>query len=318
VEQITPELVDEATDQPLPDREQGWSILSHYRFELARRVRDWPAATRLQNARIASNRQRVHASLAADPATLDDTQRNEIRSLAISLHDLAELLREQRQPDCIPAYTEALELLGRIGDQQAEAIAASNLGLAYLDIPGLRDLDNAEYWIQRALDRLDPADNIRRARSTGELGGVYRERFHDARAAGRPQDELLSYINAALAAYNQTLDLFPADAVSDLAVTHNQLGHIYDEVGHVDAAMSHYRDAVRYHEAAADLYRAAETRTTVANLLVDQGRLEEAEMWAEAAVTGAQQVGSGGAGLLAEAMQLLAKIEQVHGPEQSA
>src|SRR4029453_17858585 len=128
----------------------------------------------------------------------------------------------QKQPDCVAAYTEAMELAKRIDDRQVEALCASNLGIAYRSLPGLRHLDQAERWLRHALDRYDPADQLRRARSTLALGTVYLERFDDALAAGRPEVELSGHLNAALTAYQEALDLHPEGAVSDIAATQNQ------------------------------------------------------------------------------------------------
>ena len=63
-------------------------------------------------------------------------------------------------------------------------------------------------------------------------------------------------------AYHQALELIPEDAVSDRAVTHNQLGNAYSHAGDIDRALPHYREAIRYFELAGGVYDAARTRTT--------------------------------------------------------
>ena len=67
----------------------------------------------------------------------------------------------------------------------------------------------------------DERERVGRARCHDQLGSVAFARFQEARAAGRPESELLAALNAALAAYQQALALLPANAVNDLAVTHN-------------------------------------------------------------------------------------------------
>lgn len=140
---------------------------------------------------------------------------------------LGTVLREQRRPSSKAAYTEALELDRRIGDSYHEAITAHSLAGVYLGLPELRDLDQAEHWIQYALERYDARDRLRRAMAYSLLGFVDLERFEDARSAGRPAAELLGDLNAALDDYREALDLTPPEAIEDMAITHNQLGLIY-------------------------------------------------------------------------------------------
>ncbi len=88
VADITPDFIDPATDGPLPGREDHWSIITQYRVLLARAARDWPAATRLQDASVTSTRHQAAAALATPDSQLTPVQRHQLRSLAISLQDL--------------------------------------------------------------------------------------------------------------------------------------------------------------------------------------------------------------------------------------
>src|SRR5919199_4786908 len=63
------------------------------------------------------------------------------------------------------------------------------------------------------------------------LGYIARERFKEAKAPGKPHDELLHHLNTALKYYHQALDLQSPDEVNGLAVKHHQLGNIYDDAG---------------------------------------------------------------------------------------
>jgi tetratricopeptide (TPR) repeat protein len=311
VETITPELVDVDSGQPLPGRENQWIVVTDYRIGLAERALDWATAIHLQRSQVAWTRQEAEAALAADPASLDFRQRIMVRNLSSALEGLARVLREQKQPDCVQASSEALELRRRIGDRAGEATAAYNLGRAYRIVPAIQDLDQAERWYQYSLDLRDPEDRLGRAFSTNSLGAVQLDRFDKALGANKPEDELLSYLNAALDAYQRGLQLTPSDAVQDLAVSHNQLGATYQRAGQIDNAMRHYRDAVRYHEIDGNRYRAAQVRNNVAILLLEHGRPDHAQVWAQAALTDYKAVGTGAADRMANIEQLLATIEQV-------
>jgi tetratricopeptide (TPR) repeat protein len=310
VEELVPDLVDPATDGPRPGREEQWGLVNDYRVRLALQQRDYATAERLQRTRLARDRERAATALASPSAELDDDQRALLSTLAVGLHELGEILREQQQPACVEAYTEVLQLARRIGDRLHEAIAAYNLGHAYKDLPELRDLDKAARWYQYSLDHQDEADQLGRARCVAELGYVHWERFREARAAGRPQAELLAHLEAATDAYQQALDLLPADAVGDLAVAHNQLGNIYADGGQLDLALRHWQETIRYDEVAGNRYGAALTRSNVALALANQGRFGDGLLWAQAALRDFQTYGDRAAANIAQSQRLIAAIEQ--------
>ncbi|HEY5116665.1 MAG TPA: CHAT domain-containing protein, partial [Nakamurella sp.] len=137
VHDLTGDLTDPATDLRLPGREDHWSVFTNYRIRIARDNRDWPQAEHLQTLELHRDRQNAATALTKPPDQLDDTDRNRIRNLGISLHDLADILREQGNPDCIPLYQDAIDLARRIGDRNLEVAMVFNLGHAYLDIPAV-------------------------------------------------------------------------------------------------------------------------------------------------------------------------------------
>ncbi len=55
--------------------------------------------------------------LKAVAARLTDADRNTIRTLAASLHELGEIQREGQQERCVAAYEEALSVAEQIGDR---------------------------------------------------------------------------------------------------------------------------------------------------------------------------------------------------------
>ena len=135
VTDITPDFIDPATDGPLPGREDQWHIITEYRVRLATNARDWPAATRLQHARIAWARDQAATAQATPDSQLTPAQRHQLRSLAVSLQYLGNILRFQEDPGCLPYYEEALSLLQRIGARGEEAMLALTLGNAYKTCP---------------------------------------------------------------------------------------------------------------------------------------------------------------------------------------
>jgi len=105
-----------------------------------------------------------------------------------------------------------------------------------------------------------------------------------------------------------SLDLLAHDAVNDLAVTHNQLGNIYDAAGNLGQALAHYRKGIGYNEAAGDTYGAALTRYNVA--LARRGRFADAKDYAVAALRGFEAYGEGAKEKVLKTLKLIADIEK--------
>jgi hypothetical protein len=312
VDEVVPEVVDPTTDGPRRGREEEWSLVSSYLVRLAQdQQRDYATAERLQRARVAWLRKRAKAALATDPDALTDRQRTQIVNLAVSINELGGILRQQDQPACVEAYTEALRMAERIDYRPSQDVAAFNLGIAYTEITSLRDLDKAQHWYELDLNLVDEHDPLGRARTIGQLGRVHYERFLEAKRAGRPEKELLTHLNEAMNSYHQALDLTPEDAIRDLAIGHHQVGMLYEEVGEIDMAVARYRDSVRYEEAARNPYGAGQTRYNVALMLAKDERYGDALLWAQAALRDFQSYGDRAADDVARIESLIATIEHI-------
>lgn len=309
VAEIVPDFVDPATDGPIPGREESWGPVNGYRVRLARNSRQWSEAARLQRNSVEWSRKRAAPALATATGTLDAGQKSRIHSLATAVHGLAEVRRELGEPECIALYEEAAGLAERIGDRSGQATVAFNLGHVYKDIPSVRDLSKAEEWYRRSL-ALRPEDQPHvRAQCLNQLGLVALQRFEEARKASRPETELLDALNSALRFHHQALELLPPNAVSSLAVTHNQLGVIYERAGDVGRALGHYQESVRYEELQGNLFGAAQTRFNVALLLAQAGRLADARAYARTALRNYETFGDRADAQIQQTQQLLAAIE---------
>jgi tetratricopeptide (TPR) repeat protein len=313
VEEIVPLFVDTTTDGPLPGREAQYDFVMSYRVRLLREARQWAEAARLQALRTDYNRQQAAPLLALPPEQLDSGQRNTLRSLAVSLHELGEIQREQGDAACVDSYQESYELALKLDDKPGAAITAFNLGHAYKDVPALRDLAQADQWYRRSLELHAEGDRLGRGKTQGQLGYVAYERFTEARQAGEPEAVLAEHLNAALHAYQQALQMFPPDAVNELAITHNQLGNIYRDAGQTEQAVAHYREAIRYEEMQGNLYGAATTRENVAIAYAQAGRFDDALLFARAALANFEQFGPAAGDWIERARRLVAKYEQAAG-----
>jgi tetratricopeptide (TPR) repeat protein len=310
VDEFPQGLVEASSGGPLPGLETEWAVLTRYRAELARDALNLAEAERLQRVLVDWRRKQAAAALATPPgAALDEERRDTLSALAVSVENLGHLLREQRHVSCIEQYREALSLHRRIGDQQAQSILAFNLGSAYLKVPSLRDLDEAEHWYQLSFELCPDSDRLARAKTTGQLGSLAYERFKDLFDAGAPDEQLLRHLNESAAAYQAALDLLPDDAASDLSIVHFQLGAINTEAGDLDSAMAHYRESARYGETLADPYAAGQILFNIAFALSRAGRYQDALLYARASLRDFEQVGPGTAEATRRARELIAEIE---------
>jgi tetratricopeptide (TPR) repeat protein len=312
VEEVVPAFAEPKMEAPLPGREENWSVVMQYRVLLAQEERNLPEAERLQGLRVDWNRQRAAPLLAQPPEGLDAEQRNQVRTLAASVHQFGDIQRAAGRAECVASFQEALALAERIGDQAVAAICASNLGHAYQDLPDLRDLSEAERWYRRSLDLREPEDGLGRGKCAISLGNVDWELFRDASTAGRPEEELLGRLNDAACWYHEALELLPDDAVDDLAIVHRCLGKTYAPAGDLDLdrALAHYQKAIRYEEAQGNLFGAAQTRYNVAGALALVGRFSDALAYAEEALRGYETYGERAGAEVAEMRGLIAQIQR--------
>lgn len=249
-------------------------------------------------------------ALATPASSLTSVQRTQIRNLGVDLLELANILRMQDDPGCLPLYQESLALDQKTGDRAGEAQTTGSLGNACLTVSELRDLDQAEQWFRRSLELRPDSDRYGRAQCLGSLGGIALERFDDARSAGQDQSVLLEHLNAALRSYQQSLDLTPADDHQTRAITENQLGNVFAEAGDVGQALRHYQRSVQHREARGDIYGAGRARHNIALLLARGGRPDEALQYARAAMGNYQQAGPGAADDADRERRFIAELEQ--------
>jgi tetratricopeptide (TPR) repeat protein len=310
VEEIVPDFVDPATDGPLAGREEEWGLVTEYRARLAMEELDWAEAERLQRVCVDWDRKRAGSVLKKPPDVLNGAERNQIRTLAGSLHELGRIQREMGEADCVGAFQESLELSKQIGEGTGAGICAFNLGHAYMNLEELRDLEKAERWYRRSLDFVDKRDMLGCGRCLVQLGAVAYNRFIEARKANRPEQELLGHLNEAGELSRQALDMVPPDAVNDLAVIHHQLGVIYKNGGNLDQALEHYRESIRCKEEAGHVHSAGTTRYNVAVALAGAGRLRDALVYAKAALGNFESYGQRAAADIGDAKRLIAKIKK--------
>lgn len=310
VEEIVPNFIDLETDGALPGREDGWGLVNGYRVQLVREERQWDKAERLQRVVVDWARRYAAPVHELPREDLDGSQLNKLRSLAASLHELADIRRELGWEDCVAVYEESLELAESIGDRALAATCAINLSNAYDEIPALRDLREAERWCRRSLELREEGDQLGRGQCFGQLGFVAFGLFREAGEAKRPLEECLGHLNEAAYFYHQQIELTPADAVNELAVANNQLGIIYGAADETKYSVTHFCEAIRYREMQGNFFSASGARFNVARVLAQAGRPQDALEYARAALCGFESFGERAADWIQQTQQLIGEIEQ--------
>lgn len=322
VEEIRPDFCT-ADDGPIPGREEDYTLVMQYRVHVAQlQEHDFLKAAALLEKKTEFDRERAVPVLALpEDAPLDAKQRRMLRSLAVSVFALGQILREQGDAACLEQYQESLAIDRRIADKTTEAIDEYNIGTAYKDIVPILDLDAAEAAYQRSLDLHEPDDALGRAKCIGQIGTVQLRRFEDARKHNEPLERQLGHARAAEERYLETLRLLPADDVTDVGIAHNQLGALYARIGAFDKARSHFEQDVQLCEKAGDHYGAGQTRFNMALMYVRATQAEDqpaeqralllrARAYAEAALRDFQRYPGRAADPEAQSKGLLDLIDQ--------
>jgi len=308
VEELADDLVDRPRHGPVPGRDEHWSLFTEYRIRIATERRDLATATRLQQARLSWDRQLAEAALAVPADQLTGEQHYRIQIFAVNEQNFGRILLEQHNPECMSHFLQAFDLYRRADAPTDQGDVAILLGTAHIEVPSVRDLDQAEQWYRCALDLYEQPDRLRRAQATAQLGRVARERFRDSRAAGA-FSEALAHLTSAAALYEDALETLPDDATDVLAAVHNQLGNTYRDGGKPETALAHYQRAIMHQDNAGDRYEAGRARFNVAFMLANDDRMADALLYAQAALRDFEPYGANAADIVAATQQLIDQLQ---------
>ncbi len=214
-------------DQPVPGREDDYPVIMSYRIAVALNYEhDLDEAGVLAAKLVDHTRLQTSSAVAALPeAQLDERQRNSIRNLGVALEQLARILQEQAGEDCVKAYEEAIQQYQRIHERAGEAGAHLNIGIAYMTIPAIRDLEAAQGAFELALSLHDENDGLGRARCIHQIGAAYHHHFSDSRPDTVPMETRVHYAHTAQAYYHRALKVCPETAKTVLGRTHCRVEH---------------------------------------------------------------------------------------------
>jgi hypothetical protein len=277
VEEIVPDFVNPDNSGPLPGKESDWSLVMEYCVALAGKERRWDEALRLQELCVEWNRRRAVPALTQHVEELGSDEHYNVGILATSLCGLGTIRRGLGRADCVSAFEESLELYLRTDEREGAATSAYFLGQAFMQVPSLRNLEQAEHWLRKSLELHYEEDRLGRSKCLQELGLVAFENFREARDNGRHEEEIQRYLNEAVGLCYEARNLLPVDAVKEWATSHAQLGALYAEgAGDANLSSQHYREAVQLFEKVGDFHGAARVRLNLAIVLAAADRRADA------------------------------------------
>ncbi len=308
VGELMKECSERGTEKPLPGLDLYWRAVIEQGVYAAARMHHLPRAEQLQRLCLHWDREEAAHFIATAPEQWDEDARHTIRRCAESLFRLSGVLRRQGFPE--PKIDqEAVDLIQQLGETETASQWTFELGLAYTDELGVRNLDQADRWFQQSLTLRDEDDRLGRAACYAELGRVSWELFGMARKANMAQTDLMRHLSDARQHYMRAIESDPPDDWVKLAHHNQELGHICFALGDLGRALPYYREAIRYYERQGNVADAADTRFTLTLSLRDDGRLADARKFAVDAHAGFEKI-DGDPEIIHRAKRLVESIEE--------
>jgi tetratricopeptide (TPR) repeat protein len=284
---------------PAHGREMTWGFVSEFVMERRLREGDRQGAFRLQQTRIAFDREVVRA-LGEDPPELADLPQFEAalarvgparrdgllqimredvtRGLAVSMTDLGDQLRDGGDAGCVSSYLDALRLFAGLHDTASFAKTSYGLSRALVEVPGIVDLDAAEEMAGQSLRFRTETDVVGRAVSHGQLGIISHERAR-ALPPGEQDQRRAELLAEATEHFQRALAGFPEWDLPHLGPANNQLGVVYMGRGLLEEGRRHLSQAIEIYERLGDPFRANSSRINLAVNLLQFRRFTEARLY---------------------------------------
>ncbi|MFI9757624.1 CHAT domain-containing protein [Streptomyces sp. NPDC051963] len=302
IDEAASHAMDPQTDGPLPGREILWSYVSEFIVQRSIRNKRWGRARGLQEARIEHDI-RTLQTLERDPVDwaalpqaktlaewmggvdqpgfLQSMQEEVTRGLAVSYVDLGNILKGLESPECFDTYLSALRLFEELGDTHSIASTNQLLGAAAMHVPGLVDLDAAEEYTCRSLQVRVDAGYRGSPLVYGQLGNIYHRRAIDRMQAHQNADDLLQ---KALGYHERALSSLPDCDSRNRGPAYNNLGSLLLTMGNLEEGRRHLVRAIEAYATIGALDDAAYCSLTLATVLLQFRRFDEAHEHADSAL----------------------------------
>jgi tetratricopeptide (TPR) repeat protein len=262
-----------------------WTAVVPLQVFVYRDDQNWAAAEALQRHLVAALKQREPAR---DSAFRERVRK---RELASAVFALGEILRAQKDANCVQVFREAYELFLEANSDARASTAVRLAGDAFRDLAPIRNYEYAERCYHRAAELIPDADGDRkgsiRVAQAAAAWARAREGGPIVWAGEKTGAEFIRIERL----FKGSLALFPEGAVAHRAAAHNDLAMLYREAGRLTDALSHLSDALKGFLLVRDYRLSALVQENLAGLMERFGRLPEAREYANAAQRNYQRVG---------------------------
>lgn len=303
------DFIDLPSDDPLPGKEEWWEIITIKRAQYAANLRNTEKVEHLYSILENEYRRRISLFSTKSPEAFNDSEKKMIEDLAFMLFQFGQYQRELLDSKSFVTLTEAFELFIKVENDDLAARCGFQLGHAYFDIPSNKSINKAEYWYERLLEHFKGRNAFWEGRALHELGQVNYYRFREAITNKKPRAEINLLLNTALKHSYNALNLIPPNSKKELALIYHLLGNINDDAGYPEEAFSNYNKAIHIYDIQENQPGAALMRREVARSMLKVGRIDDALLYAQAALKNLESLGAGAIEDIRRTQQLIDGIK---------
>ena len=171
LDELMEECADPATQEALADRELYWRAVVEQGVQSASKRRRLHHAEKLQRLCLTWDREQATPFLFVATEGLEESQKSTVERYALSLYQMGSVVRSQGLPEH-NLDEEAVNLQEQLGDKETASEWAFELGQQYPNDLSMRNLTQAERWLQRSLELKEEEDRLGRGACCAELGRV--------------------------------------------------------------------------------------------------------------------------------------------------
>jgi len=257
---------DGANGDPPPGRESLWYLMQEDRIDELVRIHSLAEAALLQERslrQVRIERSRIE-SAGSDQFTLE--------VLIPELRRMGDIRKQQRHPDAIRHYLEALQMAQRLKSAIDEQRIAAQLAAFYLWQEPV-DFNELSYWLTYASELCPGYDRIGRAQLRILRGGIALARSQPAEAVQHLGDSLR--------------DLLPPDPSDERAECELKLGQaLFEHRASLPESMQHVQSAIAWYDKDQNVFRASSARLCASRILSKSGESDRAFFYAGEAARG--------------------------------
>ena len=289
IKEIYPFFTLPQTAEPVPGLEKEWDCISHHYLEFLIRNQKPSEANEVARRKFEWNQKNAADALNVPVNLLSESQKIDIRNLAVSAEGLAQVCRHSNIEESIEYCEKAISLYRKLKNNTAEAVVAFSIAQAYESVDDFQSFTKAQEYLACSLQLFDEDDFLGKARSTILFAQICLKRVEKGIELGGEnglnEDGIIKEVRLAIALYKKALDILPFNAYSDIGETLLGLGRAYNYFGEFNLSLNYCRQAIQLFEESGNYPRVVESQSMAAISLARHGRYFDALAYAKSALS---------------------------------